>query len=111
MGDPIVLAGRQADPARPDETEINEEMAEALGVWVGDTITVTPLTTAQLGELEAGVELDAAGTPAEVRVVGVTRAPIDVLARGDSSRATTTRPFDSRRRGTASTARTWPPTA
>ena len=28
---------------------------------VGDTLTVTPLTTAQLGELEAGVELDAAG--------------------------------------------------
>ena len=79
VGDPIVLAGRQADPARPDETEINEEMAEALAVWVGDTITVTPLTTAQLGELEAGVELDAAGTPTEVRVVGVTRAPIDVL--------------------------------
>jgi hypothetical protein len=79
VGDPIVVAGRQADPERPDETEINEEMAQALAVGVGDTITVTPLTTAQLGELEAGVELDAAGTPAEVRVVGVTRGPIDVL--------------------------------
>ena len=84
QGEPILVAGRSADSTRPDETVINEEMADSLDVAVGDLLTVTPLTTAQLGELEAGVEVRAAGAPAEVRVVGVTRAPSDVLgSRGE----------------------------
>ena len=85
-------AARPTPPAPMRPRSTRRWLRRSPSGW-GDTITVTPLTTAQLGELEAGVELDAAGTPTEVRVVGVTRAPIDVLPREDSSRATTTATF------------------
>ena len=80
MGDAIMVDGRPADQARADETVINEEMADALDVGVGDHIAVTPLTAAQLADLEAGADVHAAGTPSSVQVVGIVRAPIDVLA-------------------------------
>ena len=83
VGSPIVVEGRLADPRRADETSVNEAMARSLGVGVGSVLTVRPLLASQLDEIELDTFTGAGGSPSELRVVGVTRAPGDLpVARG-----------------------------
>jgi len=76
---PRVLRGREADPAAPLETTINEELASTRHLDVGSTLRVVALSPAQVGTDSSGVDgLVPLGPALAFQVVGVTRTPADL---------------------------------
>ncbi len=85
LGNPIVVAGRLADPKVASEVVVNESEQKLRHLALGDQMIITPYG---LDEFDAAGEGTFAptGTPTTVTVVGVVRHPNDLTASsGDSS--------------------------
>ena len=70
--DPVLVAGRPADPTRSDEAVIAEGYARAAGVGPGDLIVVDMLTAEEIGQFDTGFG-DPDGPHVELAVTGVAR--------------------------------------
>lgn len=78
LPDPVVLRGRPADPAAPDEVVVSERMAGHLGVDVGGVWPYQALTHEEFGDLlRDRWEGTSSGFRVDLRVVGVARTPTD----------------------------------
>ncbi len=85
IGNPIVVAGRLADPKMASEVVVNESEQKLRHLALGDQLIITPY---RLDEFDAAGEgtIAPTGTPTVVTVVGVVRFPNDLTAQyGDSS--------------------------
>lgn len=72
---PVVLAGRLADPARPDEAVVTPAFVRSTGRGVGDTVTARLTTPAQASaSLRAGPDTRPAGPAVRLSIVGVVRS-------------------------------------
>jgi FtsX-like permease family len=72
---PVVLAGRLADPARPDEAVVTPAFVRSTGRGVGDTVTARLTTPAQAStSFVGGPETRPAGPLVRLRIVGVVRS-------------------------------------
>jgi ABC-type lipoprotein release transport system permease subunit len=72
---PVVLQGRVFDPSRDDEVVVSKRFAASFGKGVGDTLTLTLPSPA---ELEAGLDATSAalsGPRITMHIVGVVRSP------------------------------------
>lgn len=76
---PLILAGRDLDPAAPHETIVNEELASLRHVGVGSTIRMVAFGPDQLEDLLDGG--DPTGPVIDFTVVGIVRHPEDVVPR------------------------------
>lgn len=75
--------GRLPDPTDPREVTISERMAEQFGLGVDDTFVHTVLTDAEWDALaEDRWDGSATGLQLDLRVVGVTRTPLDAVTDG-----------------------------
>jgi hypothetical protein len=81
VGRDLLVRGRRPTPDRRDEVVVNELTAEVADVDVGDELTVSTLTPEQI---EAEDYSPARGPRLDLRVVGVTRGPGDLIAGGDA---------------------------
>ncbi len=75
----LILRGRRADAQSPDEVTLRESIARKWGLDVGDTLRLMSFVG---GTFQAAVQTDefaANGPLIELKVVGVTRNPEDVL--------------------------------
>ncbi len=73
---PIIMRGRDVDPAAADEMVISEHMAELTGFGVGDSVGFDFLTTEEFTRFDIGFgEPD--GPELRMRIVGVMRVSID----------------------------------
>jgi hypothetical protein len=72
---PVVLAGRLADPARPDEAVVTPAFVRRTGRGVGDTVTAR-LTTPEQASATFNTSQNAgpAGPAVRLRIVGVIRS-------------------------------------
>ncbi|MEU7692629.1 ABC transporter permease [Microbispora sp. SCL1-1] len=70
---PVVLEGRLADPARPDEVMVTGYFPGAYGLGVGDTLTLRLLSERQAGDFIFSGE--PGGPRVRARIVGVIRSP------------------------------------
>jgi len=77
-----VLRGRLPAADRDDEVSLNELAAQYIGADVGDQLTINTLTPEQI---DAESYYPPEGPALDVRVVGVTRGPDDLVANGDAS--------------------------
>lgn len=73
-----LVRGRRSVPTHPDEVVIDEATASAVGLDVGDRVSIATLTPAQLQEERY---FPAEGPVLDLRVVGVIRSPDDLLSR------------------------------
>jgi hypothetical protein len=80
FGQPIVVAGRRADPTVATEATINEELADRLGLGVGDQLVVTPYRRDEFDVAGEGAA-DPGGRATTVDVVGIERWPSDLAGR------------------------------
>ena len=78
-GAPIVVAGRRPDPAAADEVAVNERFAELTGATVGDELDLTFWGPDELGAVAAEGEIFN-GPRLTVRIVGIERSVLDLLA-------------------------------
>lgn len=76
---PVVIEGRSADPADPDEVVVLEDAAEALGFTPGSELVLTLLTPEEVSQFDTGFG-DPDGQRLELQVVGIVRLPPGVLA-------------------------------
>ncbi len=76
---PVITTGRAADPRRADEVVLSERLAAALGVTVGDTITLESMTAEWVDAAfnGAGDPGPPDGPKIDVDVVGLSRTPAD----------------------------------
>lgn len=77
-----LVDGRRPDAEAADEVALSEHTAEALGLEVGDVLSLasfSPAATEALEQSEAELEPD--GPPIDLEVVGIVRSTQDVLAR------------------------------
>jgi hypothetical protein len=75
---PVVLDGRNADPARPDEVTLLERAADGLGLRVGDQLTLAMLSAHEVEQFDTGFgEPD--GPTLDLTVVGIVRVPPGVF--------------------------------
>ena len=79
FGRPILVAGRLADPERPDEAVVDEELAWRHGLRPGASFRVGMYTRAQFGPAGSGVPVRPEGPAADLRVTGIVRYPDDLL--------------------------------
>ena len=86
-----LLRGRRPAPDRADEVMLNELAADAIGVDVGGEIEIATLTPDQV---DAEDYFPPRGPVVDVRVVGVTRGPEDLIANGDATITTSPAMFD-----------------
>jgi ABC-type lipoprotein release transport system permease subunit len=71
---PLVIRGRAANPAAPDEILLGEAVAGAMRVRPGDTITLKMLTPEEVSQFETGFgEPD--GPLLHLRITGIVRLP------------------------------------
>ncbi|MDP2290728.1 MAG: hypothetical protein Q8M22_06030, partial [Actinomycetota bacterium] len=78
---PVVMAGRRADPAVANEVMITERIADVGGFGPGDVLTVSLLTAEEVTQFDTGFgEPD--GATVELEVVGVARTPTGVFDTG-----------------------------
>jgi hypothetical protein len=86
IDDGILLDGRRADPADPDELVVSEVMARQYGLAPGDTLRLNTLSPAQVTAFEQGVQPTSFDGPRlALRVVGVVRTGFDIAARPDEA--------------------------
>ena len=78
-GAPIVVAGRRPDPAAADEVAVNERFAELTGATVGDELDLTFWGPDEFGTVAAEGETFN-GPRLTVRIVGIERSVLDLLA-------------------------------
>src|SRR6266568_6755959 len=72
---PVVLVGRLADPARPDEAVVTPAFVRSTGRGVGDTVTARLTTPAQASaSVNTGLDAKPAGPTVRLRIVGVIRS-------------------------------------
>jgi uncharacterized membrane protein YgcG len=85
----VLLDGRRADPADPDEVVLPEIAARRHGLAPGDTLDLVSFTPAQAEALfSAGAPLtDPQGPALALRVVGIARTGTDLTAREDEPSA------------------------
>ncbi|MDQ1397072.1 MAG: hypothetical protein QOG64_2331, partial [Acidimicrobiaceae bacterium] len=75
---PIIVAGRAADPHRPDEIVVNQRFASATHARVGQKLTLHTLTDDVIARLYRGERPENTGGPdVVVKVVGIGRSPAD----------------------------------
>ncbi|WP_460606197.1 FtsX-like permease family protein [Jatrophihabitans fulvus] len=74
VGRPVVIGGRAARADRPDEAVVNEDLAVASGLRVGDTVGLGLLSGEQFLRFSTGVG-EPAGGRVTLRIVGVFRFP------------------------------------
>ena len=86
-----LLEGRRPDPASHDEIVVNETAAQITGIGVGDTFTISTLTPEQVAAEEY---FPARGPALDVRVVGLTRGPGDLISRGEGAFVTSPAVWD-----------------
>lgn len=72
---PVVLDGRLAEPARPDEAVISPAFAESSGRGVGDTVTFELFSPEQIDNGESYGPGPAGGPVVAATIVGVVRSP------------------------------------
>ena len=77
-----LLRGRRPAPDRADEVMLNELAADAIGVDVGGEIEIATLTPDQV---DAEDYFPPRGPVVDVRVVGLTRGPEDLIANGEAT--------------------------
>jgi hypothetical protein len=89
-----VVAGRLPDPAARDEVALNESAAQALGVGVGDELTLHSMASDQLDEWLAnfGYVEELQGPQLPVTVTGIVRT-IDDITRVEDRAVTVTPAF------------------
>jgi predicted lysophospholipase L1 biosynthesis ABC-type transport system permease subunit len=75
---PRVLEGRLPDPTRPDEVAVNELAVRQTGLGVGDVLTVTMFSHADIEALLNEQFLGFNGPTMDLRIVGIARAPGDL---------------------------------
>jgi hypothetical protein len=80
IGQPIVVAGRGADPTVATEATVNEEASDRLGVGVGDDLLITPYRSDEF-DLAGEGAAPPGGEDTTVTVVGITRRPSDLVGR------------------------------
>jgi hypothetical protein len=73
---PVVLAGRLADPRRPNEATVTAGFVRLYGLGVGDTVTAHLYSTDQARQVRAGAHAPSnpAGPEVRLRIVGVVRS-------------------------------------
>src|SRR6266487_211805 len=72
---PVVLTGRLADPASPDEAVVTPAFVRSTGRGVGDTVTARLTTPAQASaSLDGGADTSPAGPAVRLSIVGVVRS-------------------------------------
>jgi hypothetical protein len=72
---PVVLTGRLADPASPDEAVVTPAFVRSTGRGVGDTVTARLTTSAQASaSLDGGADTSPAGPAVRLSIVGVVRS-------------------------------------
>jgi hypothetical protein len=82
-----IVAGRDTAPGAPDEIVIGEPLARQRGIEVGDTLTITSYTQEQIEALVGPVGTpipDPAGPRVPLKVVGISRSPVDLSQQGES---------------------------
>ncbi len=78
FGRPIVLDGRMPDERRADEVAIDEEMADRVGLEVGDTYRMAAYEASQLQAVGSSA-VPPRGPVSDLEVVGVVRYPHDLI--------------------------------
>jgi ABC-type lipoprotein release transport system permease subunit len=81
-----VIAGRAVDPNAPDELAIGESLATQLHLHVGDTLTTTSYSVAQIDAVLGGTQDvgPLAGPRVTFHIVGIVRRPLDLSDRAES---------------------------
>ncbi len=81
-----VVAGREVDPAAPNEVAVGEALARQLHLGVGDTLRAKSYSVDQVERILAGTsDVGAfAGPRVRLRVVGIVRRPLDLSNRAAS---------------------------
>lgn len=79
-----IVAGRAPRPDVPEEVVVPEPLARDAGLEPGDTLPVRGYTQEQIGELSSSSSdlPEPAGPAARLRVVGISRLPIDLSLQG-----------------------------
>src|SRR5262249_10956757 len=80
-----IRAGRAPDPGRPEEVVVGEALAQAQHIRPGDRLPVRSYAQAQVDQLAASEQdgpVPPAGPRMTLRVVGVSRSPIDLSLQG-----------------------------
>ncbi len=74
---PVVLAGRLADPGRPDEAVVAPAFVRSTGRGVGDTVTARLTTPEQASAtFDTSQNTRPGGPEVRLRIVGVVRSPV-----------------------------------
>lgn len=76
--DPVVIDGREPDPAEPHEVALHEQAADDLGLGPGDHIGLHLLTAEEVGQFDVGFGVPD-GPRVDLTVTGVIRVPNGVL--------------------------------
>lgn len=78
-----LVRGRDTAPGATDEVVLGEPLAEASHLGVGDTLAVRSFTQAQVDNGDAAVDgAVPAGPDVQLRVVGISRSPLDLSLQG-----------------------------
>ncbi|GAA1846575.1 hypothetical protein GCM10009836_27690 [Pseudonocardia ailaonensis] len=70
---PVIVAGREPDPAAPDEVIVSEQLAEGSGMALGTEVGVRMLTLQDMADFAVGFTPH--GPASRLRVVGIARMP------------------------------------
>src|SRR5262249_33988581 len=80
---PRIVSGRDPAPGATDQVVLPEALARRLGLSVGDTLHLLSYTQEEVDAVRHGGAVDAPGGPRfALRVVGVSRMPLDLSLQG-----------------------------